>query len=117
MSTEDGTIDVSWADDRLQRRCASDTAGVRYWGANRWPLLKRRLATLLAAPTIADLQGVPGRPHPLRGDRFGSWAMSLWGPYRLVFRPAEPPLGEPGSGADWGSVTSIIIEEVVDYHG
>jgi proteic killer suppression protein len=80
--------------------------------------MRRRIAALLAAPTLQEMENVPGNCHALRGDRKGQFAVSLWGPFRLIFRPAhEPaPLLHDG-GVDKAQVTKIRIEEVEDYHG
>ena len=81
-------------------------------------MLKRRLASLMAAPTLADLEGVPGRFHPLSGDRSGAFAGSVSGNLRIVFVPNHDPVPIlPDGGVDQKSVTAISITEVVDYHG
>jgi toxin HigB-1 len=111
-------IDISWSDHKLQKTCASDRAGQRRWGADDWKLLRRRLLSLEVAPTLRDMEGVPGKCHPLRADRAGQFAVYLWGSYRLVFVPDHDPLPTlPDGGIDRSRVTKIVIEEVVDYHG
>lgn len=111
-------IEISWSDRKLEKSCASDKVGRRKWGADRWRLLQRRLASLLAAPTLKDLDGVPGRCHQLQADRRGQFAMSLWGSYRLVFVPDHDPVPtQADGGIDRSLVTKISIAEVVDYHG
>jgi len=111
-------IDISWSDHKLQKTCASDRGGQRRWGADNWKLLRRRLAALDAAPTLTDMDGVPGKCHPLRTDRAGQFAVHLWGSYRLVFAPDYDILPTlPDGGVDRSRVTKIRIEEVVDYHG
>jgi len=110
-------IDISWSDRKLERFCSSDKAGQRQFGADNWKLLKRRLASLAGAPTLADMQNVPGNCHALSADRDGHFAVHLWGQFRLIFRPHEPaPLLDDG-GIDRAQVTGISITEVVDYHG
>ena len=84
-------IDISWSDRKLQKTCASDRAGQRRWGADDWKLLRRRLLSLEVAPTLRDMDGVPGKCHPLRADRAGHFAVYLWGAYRLVFAPDQDP--------------------------
>ena len=54
------------------------------------PDLVRRLRNILAALlTAADMSGVAGPPgwriHQLRGDREGTWTMSVSGNWRLTF--------------------------------
>jgi plasmid maintenance system killer protein len=111
-------IDISWSDRKLEKACASDKAGQRRWGAADWKLFKRRLAALLVAPTLKDMDGVPGNCHALRADRNGQFALHLWGSFRLVFIPSHDPLPVLADGGiDKARVTSIRITEVVDYHG
>jgi toxin HigB-1 len=111
-------IDISWSDHKLERCCASDKAGQRRWGADDWKLFKRRLKALEVAPTLKDMDGVPGKCHALHADRGGEFAVYLWGSYRLVFVPNHQPVPLlDAGGIDTASVTSIIITEVVDYHG
>jgi toxin HigB-1 len=112
------TIDITWADQKLKKNCETDKAGVRRWGADNWKAMKRRLASLTAAPTLKAMEGVPGRCHQLRGDLAGKFAVDLWGSYRLVFVPNHDPiptLDDGGIARDL--VTKISITEVVDYHG
>jgi proteic killer suppression protein len=111
-------IDISWADHKLERTCADERTGRRRFGAERWKLLKRRLMSLDAAPTLADMNGVPGKCHALRADRAGEFAVHLDGSYRLVFEVDHEPVPERTSGGiDETRVTSIRILEVVNYHG
>jgi proteic killer suppression protein len=80
--------------------------------------LRRRLASLLAAPTLKDMDGVPGRCHALGADRHGQFAVSLGGSHRLIFIPDHDPIPTlPDGGIDLTLVTKISITEVVDYHG
>jgi plasmid maintenance system killer protein len=114
---EGGIIKIAWADHKLERSCTGDRAGKKRWGGN-WKLLQRRLASLLAAPTLKDMDGAPGRCHPLSADRDGDFAVHLWGAYRLVFAPDDDPVPLLADGGiDTEHVTSIVIKEVVDYHG
>ena len=111
-------IKISWSDRKLEKVCSDDRQGARHWGAENWARLRRRLASLLGAPTLQDMAGVPGNCHQLSGDRDGQFALDLWGPYRLVFEPDHDPLPTlPDEGIDRARVTDIRIREVVDYHG
>jgi proteic killer suppression protein len=111
-------IDISWSDRKLEKSCASEKSGQRRFGADDWKLMKRRLASLIAAPTLKAMDGVPGRCHPLGADRNGQFAVHLGGAQRLVFAPDHDPtpLLDDG-GIDTSQVTRIVITEVVDYHG
>lgn len=111
-------IEISWSSRKLEKTCSGDRHGSRNWGADNWKLLKRRLAALGAAPTLADMHGVPGRCHQLHADRDGEFAVDLWGPYRLIFQPDHDPVPRLDEGGiDTGNVTQIRINEVDDYHG
>jgi proteic killer suppression protein len=111
-------IKISWSKRKLERTCSSDAAGKREWGADHWKLMKRRLASLSAAASLADMRGVPGRCHPLHEDRREEFALDLWGPYRLVFAPDHNPIPRlDDGGIDQALVTQILILEVTDYHG
>lgn len=64
------------------------------------------------------MQGVPGHLHALGEDRAGQFALSLDGPYRLIFEPDHTPLPRlEDGGIDRQQVTHISIKEVVNYHG
>lgn len=111
-------IEISWSSRKLEKTCSDDRQGCKHWGADNWKLLKNRLATLLGAPTLADMQGAPGNCHELHADRSGEFAISLWGPYRLIFRPVpKPPPTLSDGRIDGALVTKIEIKEVVNYHG
>ena len=89
------------ADRKLGRKCAKS--------------LRRRLADLVAAQSVAEL--VAGHPHPLRGDRKGQFALNLEGGRRLVFRPTEePPPLTADNAIDLARVGSITIVFIGDYH-
>lgn len=109
---------MSWSSRKLEKTCSTDALGRKEWGADHWRILQRRLAVLASAPTLRDLDGTPGRCHRLTGDRDGSFAVALWGPYRLIFVPDHDPLPRLADGGlDIARVTKIKIEEVVNYHG
>jgi proteic killer suppression protein len=111
-------IEISWSSQKLEKDCSTDANGRRCWGAQQWAVLKRRLAVLLAAPTLAHMDGLPGNCHALRADRAGEFAVNLWGPYRLIFAPDHDPLPRlPDGGLNRAEVTKIKIREVADYHG
>lgn len=114
----DPVIKIAWSDRKLEKHCASDKAGLRHFGKQNWSLLRRRLDALTAAPTLRDMDGVPGKCHALSANRAGAFAMNLWGPYRLIFVPDHDPVPTLNDGGiDRTLVTRISITEVADYHG
>lgn len=75
-----------------------NTAGIQPAHASRLRLI---LSVLNQANEIRDID-LPGlRLHPLKGDRRGSWAVSLSGNWRVVFHFEE------------GDVLGV---DLVDYH-
>lgn len=111
-------IDISWSDRKLEKICATDSRGQRKFGAEGWRLLKRRLIALEAAPTLADMDGVPGRCHQLTADRAETFAVDLGRSYRLIFAPDQNPVPRlPDGGIDARRIIRIRITEVADYHG
>lgn len=91
---------------------------IKKWGQRRSELIRRRLDDLDAVPALGAMRALPGHCHELKGDRSGQLAVSLDGPYRLVFEPAdEPPPTTKGGGLDWERVAAIRILSVEDYHG
>lgn len=111
-------IDIAWSDRKLQKSCSSDKDGKRAFGPDQWKALKNRIASLEAAPTLADMQNVPGRFHELSADRAGHFSLDLRGSYRLLFQPDHYPVPSlDDGGIDRTRVTKIVITEVADYHG
>jgi toxin HigB-1 len=48
--------------------------------------LRNILTALIAAPDMSGVSGPPGwRVHQLRGDRSGTWSISVSGNWRLTF--------------------------------
>lgn len=109
-------IDIDWADRKLGKSCLTDKAGRKKFGPERWKRLQRRLTSINGAPTLADLKGIAGF-HALHADLDGHYVLALDGPYRLVFRPADPTPRRPDGSVDVEAVTAVTITEVADYHG
>lgn len=77
--------------------------------------LRARLADLEAAGSVTEL--IAGRPHELRGDRKGQYAVVIQGGMRLVFEPTrQPPPEHPHGGVNWTLVDDITIVFIGDYH-
>jgi proteic killer suppression protein len=112
---EGPVIQVAFTDEKLARTCSSDHAGKRRYGQD-WPLIRRRLKELEAAPSLDDMQ--LGNPHPLTGQLAGAWAVSTSRNDRIVFEVDHDPLPLLGDGGvDRKRVTAIAITEVRhDYH-
>ncbi len=108
-------MEIAFADDKIESLCRQEKLAKKRLGKNCAQKLQRRLVELFNAEHVGEL--IAGRPHPLKEDRMGQFAVDLDGGYRLVFIPTiQPPATKPDGGIDWATVTNITITEVVDYH-
>lgn len=91
---------------------------VKKFGAEQAAVIMRRLNQLAAADNLALMGSLPpARCHELVGNRAGQFAVSLKGPYRLIFEPAVTPVPETRDGGiDRTRVTEIVVIGVIDYH-
>lgn len=106
---------ILFADRDLERLCSEEREARRRFGAEGARKLRARLADLRAATRVRDL--LAGRPHPLRHDRSGQFAVDLHGGRRLVFAPAHEPVPlDPTGAVDWTQVTTVCIVFIGDYH-
>lgn len=108
-------MEITFADGKIQKLCLQDRIAQKELGQACARKLRSRMDDLMAVDVLEDL--VVGRPHPLKGDRLGQFALDLEGGRRLVFEPAnEPiPLYEDG-GVNRAKVTQVRIISVVNYH-
>jgi len=90
---------VSWK-DQATRRFAAEGKG-RFSGLD----VEKAMARLQLLGAVQSMSEIPSLAsiglHKLRGDRKGQWAMTINGPWRLVFRFHD------GDAYDVG---------IVDYH-
>ena len=79
--------------------------------------LKIRLDDMALVDNLEILMGLPGRHHPLTGDRKGQFACDLEHPFRLIYEPANEPLPtDKNNSLIYSEVTIVEIIEVKDYH-
>lgn len=112
-------MEIAFASKKLAKQCNDAKERLRTFGAVRAKKLGLRLDDLAAAQVLDDVRKVGvGSPHELKNDRKGQIAVSLDGPFRLIFVPSDdPPATRPDGGIDWTAVRSVRILEVTDYHG
>lgn len=108
-------MDIFYKTEDLRELCTNKREAVRQLGQKGFKKLRTRKADIEAAARVTDL--VAGNPHPLKGDKEGSFSLRLDGGCRLVFEPAHEtiPRKEDG-GIDWSQVTAIRITYIGDYH-
>lgn len=108
-------MDIEFSSADLQALCEQQRLMTRELGNNCCRKLRSRLADLMAAANVAELTA--GRPHPLKGNRAGQFAIDLHGGKRLVFEPAHNPLPtREDNSIAWELVTKIRIVFIGDYH-
>ena len=108
-------MEIGFRDKKLREICEKEVVARKKLGGACARKLRIRLADLEAANAVTDL--VAGKPHPLKHDRAGQFAVELSGGYRLVFVPGNDPVPRhPDKSIDWSRVTIIRIEFIGDYH-
>ena len=108
-------MEITYSDNKLKKLCDESNKAQRKLGSKCARKLRSRLADLKAAESVASL--VAGKPHPLKGDRNGQYAVSLDGGVRLVFEPANEPVPQKDDGGiNWSEVTAVCIVFIGDYH-
>lgn len=108
-------MEITFKENKLRKLCEVQKEAQKKLGAKCARKLRSRLADLIAAETVTEL--VAGRPHPLKGDRAGEFALDLEGGKRLVFESANNPVPlKEDSSIDWSKVTSIRIVFIGNYH-
>lgn len=105
-----------FSDSKIERQCKDFAYSKRVLGMNGAKNLKHRLEDLEAAVTVKDL--LVGKPHPLKGDRFGQFALTVIDGKRLIFVPDMNPIPKKqDNGIDWAAVDRVKICDIEDYHG
>ena len=110
-------MDISFANNNLQKLCASDSSLHRKLGTGGAKKAIAHLASLRAAETLEPFRKLPGHCHELDADRAGQLAIELPGGKRLIFRPTtDPPPTKPDGGLDWTAIRAITVLEITNYH-
>jgi proteic killer suppression protein len=107
-------MEISFADDRLQKRCESQKELRRAYGDQCAKKVMTRLADLTAAATLQEFRALPGRCHELASDRKGQFGLDLAGGKRLVIEPTRASTSTEGD--PWAAIDAIRVVEIVDYH-
>ena len=108
-------MQLEFASEGLRELCEQEKAARKLHGADAAKKLRRRLDDLTAASRLGEV--VAGKPHALKYDRKGQYAISLAGGLRLILEPGgnDVPLDADGE-IDWPNVPCVTITEVANYH-
>lgn len=108
-------MDIEFSSPDLPALCEQQRLMTKQLGDICSRKLRTRLADLRAAANVAELTS--GRPHPLKRDRTGQFALDLHGGKRLVFEPANNPIPKRDDNSiAWDLVTKVRIVFIGDYH-
>lgn len=108
-------MDIEFSSTDLQALCEQQRLMTKKLGDNCSRKLRTRLGDLRAAGNVAELSS--GRPHPLKGERAGQFALDLSDGKRLVFEPANNPAPtRDDDSIAWDLVTKVRIVFIGDYH-
>lgn len=99
---------IEFGTRQLEKLANDSRAAIKKWGSRRQQLYNLRINQLKATPSFDVITNLPGKHHPLTGDRKGQWACNLDAGWRLIYRP----IGEKTEV----TYQIIRIEEVTDYH-
>lgn len=102
---------ILFSNGELEKCAVDESFALKTMGKVRAKLYARRIQSLAAALSFADLKHYPGNFHELVGNRKGQWACNLDQPNRLISKGAEP-----GEDVVWSNVSDAIVLEIVDYH-
>lgn len=109
---------VTYKNKYLQKCAEDESFSKRKLGPVRSEKYLQRVGDLFDAETLEDVRNLPGNYHELTANRKGQWAVSLDGPYRLVFTPHESPIPTDSSGMYiWIEIKGVELEDIENYHG
>jgi toxin HigB-1 len=111
-------VEILYQGRKIEKVCKNQSYRIKKHGAVRARAIEARLDELKDVDNLEQMHAQrQARCHELTGDRKGTLAVNLDGPWRLIFEPAHDPVPrKPDGGLDWVQVTAIRILEVENYH-
>jgi len=110
-------MDLTFRTHKLEKLANSEKEQLKQLGKNAARKFKRRLDDLRAARNLEEMALLPGRLHPLTGDRSGELSLDLEHPNRLLLVAAHDPVPLKLDGSlDWAAVTAVEIIAITDTH-
>ncbi|WP_061964229.1 type II toxin-antitoxin system RelE/ParE family toxin [Demequina aurantiaca] len=109
-------MEVAYDDPKLEALLGDERALRKGFGAPIAGRLGIRFSAINAASSLAELHRLPGRTHPLKGNRSGQYAMELPQGFRLIIRPTDPVPTLQDGGIDINSVTRVTVVEISKHY-
>jgi proteic killer suppression protein len=79
-------VEVAFRTRKLEREYLKSAVAIKAYGAQVARKYIQRVNIIKHARNIEELTSLPGlRCHPLKGNRYGQFAVNLTGFYRLIF--------------------------------
>lgn len=121
-------MQVGTRDRGLKKALEDDREATKRYGIQMAKQIKKRIAALSAADSLADFwppNSGPERCHELKGGMAGIYSMDLNQPFRLLFKPSEQASESTSQGensdvdenAKWQKIRTVEIMEIRDTHG
>jgi plasmid maintenance system killer protein len=112
-------VDLHFRTRSVRLACESEQESARRWGAEHAAVVRRRIAELRAAETLAVVSVLPHhRLHSLPEHGDGQFAIYVRHPARLIFEPWQEEIPQlAGGGVDITGVTAIRILDIENDHG
>lgn len=111
-------MEVQYQSNRLKRICEDQKVATQRFGPAAARNLLKRLNELRLANDLSEiLHKPPARRHKLQGRQDATYAVTVSGGIRLVFRAESPSQSEEGKGSiEEHLVRAITVTFVGDYH-
>ena len=110
-------MDIIVVNKKLKKILEDKSKIRKKYGTKMADKIMQRIDDMKCAENLEVLMHLPGRHHPLTGDRKGQFACNLVQQYRLIYRPANDTLPIDDNGnLIYSEITLVEILEMVDYH-
>lgn len=107
-------MEITFSDEKIENYFKNQELMIRKIGSELAKKVMLRYYQMLAAETfISYLNYGLGKPHSLKKDRYGDYAVNLTANIRLIFKPVSDDL----SAESLNVCEKVIIKGVEDYHG
>lgn len=110
-------MEIFFRTAKLHRICNDGLLLVRTYGRENGARIRRRLAVLEAANTLADVSTAPPeRCHSLKGDLACCFAVDVFQPFRIIFTAADRLGRVVARRLALHRVSAILVIDIRDYH-